>query len=53
MMYQQAVSDVIIIRAGSAGLSCAYHLGKTQPELKITIIKVNIAPGQTIYFCAL
>jgi len=51
MMYEQAVSDVIIIRAGSAGLSCAYHLGKTQLELKITIIEANIADH--LLLCAL
>jgi thiamine thiazole synthase len=46
MMYDRAISDVVIIGAGSAGLSCAYHLGKTQPDLKITIIEANVAPGQ-------
>lgn len=45
-MYDRAISDVVIIGAGSAGLSCAYHLGKTQPDLKITIIEANVAPGQ-------
>lgn len=45
MMYERAVSDVVIIGAGSAGLSCAYHLGKTRPNLKITIIEASVAPG--------
>ena len=45
MMYERAVSDVVIIGAGSAGLSCAYHLGKTRPDLKITILEANVAPG--------
>lgn len=45
MMYERAISDVVIIGAGSAGLSCAYHLGKTRPDLKITIIEANVAPG--------
>lgn len=44
-MYERAISDVVIIGAGSAGLSCAYHLGKTRPDLKITIIEANVAPG--------
>ncbi|TBU62264.1 Thi4-domain-containing protein [Dichomitus squalens] len=45
MMYERAVSDVVIIGAGSAGLSCAYHLATTRPDLKITIIEANVAPG--------
>ncbi|OCH91213.1 Thi4-domain-containing protein, partial [Obba rivulosa] len=45
MMYERAVSDVVIIGAGSAGLSCAYHLAKSRPDLKITIIEANVAPG--------
>ncbi|KAF4577208.1 thiamine metabolism- protein [Pleurotus pulmonarius] len=44
-MYERAVSDVVIVGAGSAGLSCAYHLGKTRPDLKITIVEANVAPG--------
>jgi len=44
-MYDRAISDVVIVGAGSAGLSCAYHLGKTRPDLKITIIEANVAPG--------
>ncbi len=45
MMYERAISDVVIVGAGSAGLSCAYHLGKSRPDLKITIIEANVAPG--------
>ncbi|EMD39842.1 hypothetical protein CERSUDRAFT_112109 [Gelatoporia subvermispora B] len=45
MMYERAVSDVVIIGAGSAGLSCAYHLAKSRPDLTITIIEANVAPG--------
>ncbi|QRV73323.1 hypothetical protein RhiJN_01337 [Ceratobasidium sp. AG-Ba] len=44
-MYDRAVSDVVIVGAGSAGLSCAYHLAKSSPDLKITIIEAGVAPG--------
>jgi len=44
-MYERAISDVVIVGAGSAGLSCAYTLAKASPELKITIIEANVAPG--------
>lgn len=44
-MYDRAVSDVVIVGAGSAGLSCAYHLAKSRPDLKITIIEASVAPG--------
>jgi cation diffusion facilitator CzcD-associated flavoprotein CzcO len=45
MMHDRAVSDVVVVGAGSAGLSCAYHLGNSRPDLKITIIEANVAPG--------
>ena len=44
-MYERAVSDVVIVGAGSAGLSCAYQLAKIRPELKITILEASVAPG--------
>ncbi|KAF8899710.1 hypothetical protein CPB85DRAFT_1377564 [Mucidula mucida] len=44
-MYDRAISDVVIVGAGSAGLSCAYHLATNRPDLKITIIEANVAPG--------
>ncbi|KIM63333.1 hypothetical protein SCLCIDRAFT_752494 [Scleroderma citrinum Foug A] len=45
MMYERTVSDVVIVGAGSAGLSCAYHLATARPDLKITILEANVAPG--------
>lgn len=44
-MYERAVSDVVIVGAGSAGLSCAYRLATECPHLKITIIEASVAPG--------
>ncbi|KAJ7044174.1 Thi4 family-domain-containing protein [Mycena alexandri] len=44
-MYERVVSDVVIVGAGSAGLSCAYSLASRRPDLKITIIEANVAPG--------
>lgn len=36
-MYERAVSDVVIVGAGSAGLSCAYSLASRRPDLKVTM----------------
>ncbi|KAJ3229631.1 thiamine metabolism- protein [Chytriomyces hyalinus] len=44
-MDDAAVSDVVIVGAGSAGLSCAYTLAQADPGLKITIIEAGVAPG--------
>lgn len=44
-MMNAAVSDVIVIGAGSAGLSCAYTLAKNRPDLRITILEASVAPG--------
>ncbi|ORY76506.1 Thi4 family-domain-containing protein [Leucosporidium creatinivorum] len=44
-MYDHAVSDVVIVGAGSAGLSCAYVLAKSRPELRISILEAGVAPG--------
>jgi cysteine-dependent adenosine diphosphate thiazole synthase len=40
-----AESDIVIVGAGSCGLSTAYMLGKARPELKIAIIEAGVAPG--------
>jgi NADPH-dependent 2,4-dienoyl-CoA reductase/sulfur reductase-like enzyme len=40
-----AESDVVIIGAGSCGLSAAYTLAKARPDLKIAIIEANVSPG--------
>jgi len=44
-MMNAAVSDVVVIGAGSAGLSCAYTLAKARPDLRITILEAAVAPG--------
>jgi len=43
-MVDHAETDVVIIGAGSAGLSCAYELTKN-PGVKVTIVEQNVAPG--------
>lgn len=40
-----AESDIVIIGAGSCGLSTAYMLGKQRPDLKIAIIEAGVSPG--------
>mmetsp|Transcript_68187 Transcript_68187/g.168473 ORF Transcript_68187/g.168473 Transcript_68187/m.168473 type:complete len:335 (-) Transcript_68187:156-1160(-) len=40
-----AESDVVIVGAGSAGLSCAYELSKIAPDVKICIIEQSVSPG--------
>lgn len=42
-----AESDIVIVGAGSCGLSTAYVLGKARPDLKIAIIEANVAPGMS------
>lgn len=44
---EYAESDIVIIGAGSAGLSAAYMLGKTRPDLKVAIIEAGVAPGKS------
>ncbi|KAF2193241.1 Thi4-domain-containing protein [Zopfia rhizophila CBS 207.26] len=40
-----AESDIVIIGAGSCGLSTAYMLGKQRPDLKIAVVEAGVAPG--------
>mmetsp|Transcript_16265 Transcript_16265/g.38176 ORF Transcript_16265/g.38176 Transcript_16265/m.38176 type:complete len:322 (-) Transcript_16265:101-1066(-) len=43
-MVEHAETDVVIIGAGSAGMSCAYELTK-HPDVKVTIVEQSVAPG--------
>jgi thiamine thiazole synthase len=40
-----AESDIVIVGAGSSGLTAAYVLAKSRPDLKIAIIEANVAIG--------
>lgn len=40
-----AESDIVIVGAGSCGLSAAYTLAKARPDLRIAIIEAGVAPG--------
>jgi len=40
-----AESDIVIVGAGSCGLSAAYILGKQRPDLKIALIEASVSPG--------
>lgn len=44
-----AESDIVIVGAGSCGLSTAYMLGKARPDLKIAIVESGVAPGMFIF----
>lgn len=39
-----AESDVVIVGAGSAGLTCAYELSK-HPDLNVALVEQSVAPG--------
>lgn len=43
-MYRTAISDIVIVGAGSAGLSCAYTIAKARPDLTLTILEAGVAP---------
>ncbi|GMM46544.1 thiamine thiazole synthase [Pichia kluyveri] len=40
-----AESDIVIVGAGSSGLTAAYILAKSRPDLKIAIVEANVAVG--------
>lgn len=40
-----AESDIVIVGAGSCGLSAAYTLGTLRPDLRIAVIEAGVAPG--------
>ncbi len=40
-----AESDIVIVGAGSCGLSAAYVLGTRRPDLKIALVEAGVAPG--------
>lgn len=42
---KHAVSDVVIIGAGSSGLSAAYVICKNRPDLTVTCVEANVSPG--------
>jgi len=44
-LHDYADTDVVIVGAGSAGLSCAYELSKIAPDVKIAIIEQSVSPG--------
>ena len=43
-LHDFAEADVVIVGAGSAGLSCAYELSKC-PDIKIAIVEQSVSPG--------
>ncbi|KAJ0966108.1 hypothetical protein J5N97_027246 [Dioscorea zingiberensis] len=43
-MITYADTDVVIVGAGSAGLSCAYELSK-DPTIRVAIIEQSVSPG--------
>lgn len=40
-----AESDIVIVGAGSCGLSAAFCLASKRPDLKIAIVEAGVAPG--------
>jgi thiamine thiazole synthase len=44
-LHTHAESDIVIIGAGSSGLSTAFILARKRPDLRIAIIEASVAPG--------
>lgn len=44
-----AESDIVIVGAGSCGLSTAYVLAKARPDLKIAILEASVSPGPSTH----
>ena len=43
-MITYADTDVVVVGAGSAGLSCAYELSKN-PNVQVAIVEQSVSPG--------
>lgn len=43
-MITHADTDVVVVGAGSAGLTCAYELSKN-PNIQVAIIEQSVSPG--------
>lgn len=43
-MITYADTDVVIVGAGSAGLSCAYELSKN-PDVRVAVVEQSVSPG--------
>lgn len=43
-LHSFAEADVVIVGAGSAGLSCAYELSK-HPDVKVALVEQSVSPG--------
>lgn len=44
-MLHAATSDVVVIGAGSAGMTAAYTLAKSRPDLQVTVLEAGVAAG--------
>ncbi|VFQ62831.1 unnamed protein product [Cuscuta campestris] len=44
-MITYADTDVVIVGAGSAGLSCAYEISRSDPTVRVAIVEQSVSPG--------
>lgn len=44
-LHEHAETDIVIVGAGSCGLSAAFHLATARPDLRVTLIEAGVAPG--------